>query len=164
MKLGEFDTALEHIQKDVIEQADTNPPVVRRLITKGFLLAMDCWLDENRHDYQAAVQRTTPWVDQIRPGEQTEPDWVALKLQLAKANRAWADQLQARDPRDPQIKGSREAARQLARQVSRTPRCRSGRSADAVGQHSGRRGRRGCGAEAGRDRRLTRRRAPPSMP
>jgi tetratricopeptide (TPR) repeat protein len=121
VKLGDFDKALKYVDDDVINQADINPPLVRKLITKGFLLAMDCWLLESRKEYPRAITRTTPWLSQIRPAEDNDPDWVTLKLQLAKANRAYADELQAKDPRDPQIKAARDEARKLAREVSRAP-------------------------------------------
>ena len=123
----------------------------RKLVTQGFLMAMDCWLHESRKEYAPAITHTAPWLSQIRPAEKTDPDWIMLELQLAKAYRAQAEQLQAADPRDPQIKAMREEARQLAREVARAPACKSGGSADPVRDHSGRCGRGGRGGEAGRE-------------
>lgn len=124
VKLNDLDKALQCVTKDVIDQAATSPPdkeVARKLVTQGFVLAMDCWLHESRQEYAQAVASTTPWVAQIRPAEETDADWIQLKLQLARANRAWAEVLQAKNPRDPQVAAARDAARQLARQVARAP-------------------------------------------
>ena len=119
-KLGDPDTAVKYLTESVLNQ-DENSPALRRLKTQALLLAMDVWMDQSRKDYPTAITRTTAWLDQIRPAEANEPDWVLLRLQLAKANSWYAQQLEETSPRDPLIKSSRDAARKLARAVSRIP-------------------------------------------
>ena len=120
IKAGDRVQSLQFLSEDVISQTD-NSPQVRKIKTQGLLLAMDCWMHESREEYGAAMAPARRWVDEIHPGEETDPDWLLLKLQLAKANRALADQLLAKDPRDPEIKTARDDARQLARAVARVP-------------------------------------------
>lgn len=124
VKAGELDKALKFTQEDVVDQWASEPPkerVSRDLVTQAFLLAMDCWLHESKKQYADSIARVSPWIAQIHPDEETDPNWIALKLQLAKANQAHAEALQAQNPRDPQIAAARDEARRLARQVARAP-------------------------------------------
>jgi tetratricopeptide (TPR) repeat protein len=120
IKLGDREKALQHLNEDVISQTD-NSPQVRTLKTRGLLLAMDCWMHDSRKEYAAAIAPAKTWLNDIRPAEENDPDWLLLKLRLAKANRAQADLLQANDPRDPLIKVARDDARRLARAVAKVP-------------------------------------------
>jgi hypothetical protein len=119
-KLGDCDQALVYLTEDILNQEDDSPPV-RRLKTRALLLAMECWLDDSRREYRQAIDRAEPWAGQIRPAEESDPDWTLLRLQLAKAHRAQADVVRERDAKDPMIKSSRDAARAWAQAVSRVP-------------------------------------------
>ncbi len=123
VKLGDREKALKCVEGDVIGWWSEPPKehVERMLITKAHLLALDCRLHESRKEYAEAIARATPWLGQMLPSEESEPDWVSFRLQLAKAYRARAEELQAKDPRDPGIKAARDEARQLARRVARVP-------------------------------------------
>ncbi|MHB8969026.1 MAG: hypothetical protein ACYC3X_02995 [Pirellulaceae bacterium] len=120
IKLGDREQALQQLNNDVVSQTDNSPPV-RKLKTQGFLLAMECWMHDSRKEYAAAIAPVTAWLDEVHPAEENDPDWLLLKLQLAKANLAHADLLQAKDPRDSQIKVARDDARGLARAVAKVP-------------------------------------------
>jgi tetratricopeptide (TPR) repeat protein len=119
-KLGDTDQALVCLTEDVLNQEDESPPV-RRLKTRALLLAIDCWLDESRRESRQVIERAEPWLKTMRPAEERDPDWVLLRLQVAKAHRSLAEQLRERDARDPGIRASRDAARNWAREVSRIP-------------------------------------------
>ncbi len=120
IKQGDLDKALQLVD-DILRREDASKPAARALMAQGFLLALECWMHESKREYATAVERTQPWVDQMHPGEETEPVWVSLQLQLAKAHVALADQLQASDSGNSQIKTSRDEARRLARAVTRVP-------------------------------------------
>ncbi len=122
VKLGEFDKALKYVDDDVINQADVNPPLGAQAHHQGVPVG-DGLLAARippgvRRGLSRAPRRGS--VRSARP-RTTIPTGCMLKLQLAKANRAYADQLQAKDPRDPQIKAARDEARKLARAVARMP-------------------------------------------
>lgn len=119
-KLGDIEQALVCVTEDVLNQEDESPPV-RRLKTRALLLAIDCWMDESRRELRQVIERGEPWLKTMRPAEDRDPDWVLLRLQVAKAHRALAEQWRERDARDPGIRASRDAARNWAREVSRIP-------------------------------------------
>ncbi|MHB8955764.1 MAG: hypothetical protein ACYC4U_22525 [Pirellulaceae bacterium] len=120
IKLGEREKALQYLSEDVLSQTD-NSPQVRKIKTQALLLAMECWMHDSLRNYAAAIVPAQAWLNEIHPGEETDPDWMRLTLQLSRAHQALAEQLQVTNPRDPQIKAARENARQLARTVARVP-------------------------------------------
>ncbi len=120
VKQGDCKTALSYLQDDLLGQTN-NQHAARQLKTQALLLAIDCWLGESTRDYAAAISRGTQWLETMRPAESKEDDWVQLRLALARANKRYADQLAKENPRDNLVKSSREAARRLARAVSRLP-------------------------------------------
>ncbi|MGM0488847.1 MAG: hypothetical protein ACQESR_19075 [Planctomycetota bacterium] len=117
-KLGDDDSALRYLTEDLLTLTD-NSPAARELKTEAMLLAMDFWMDDSRKDYATVIDQGQEWLDTIRPGEREKPDWIRLRLKLARAYKRYADQLAAESPRDDRIKSSRESARQLARAISR---------------------------------------------
>lgn len=117
-KLGDEETALEYLTKDLFPQIDDRP-AARQLKTKAMLLAMECWMDESRADYAKVIGQGQPWLKTIRPAEEEQPNWLLLRLQLARAYKRYAEQLSEKKPRDDRIKSSRDSARQLARTVAR---------------------------------------------
>ncbi len=119
-KLGDYDQALKYLTDDLLSETDTRP-APRQLKTESLLLAMDAWMQESKKDYASVISQATAWLDTQRPAEEENPDWILLRLKLARAHKLYADQLAEKDPRDDQIKVSREAARKLARAVSRMP-------------------------------------------
>lgn len=120
-KLGDDDTALGYLTDDLFTQTDENRPASRQLRTEALLLAMACWMDDAKKQYAKAISEGTKWLDTMRPAESEEPDWILLRLRLARANKLQADALAEQDPRDPLVLESRDAARRLARIVSRLP-------------------------------------------
>ncbi len=118
--LGDYETALKYLTEDLLGQTEDDP-VFRQIKTEAMLLAMDCWMQGPQKDYATAVSRAGAWLDTQRPAEEENPDWILLQLKLARAHKAFAEQLAQKNPRDNQIKESRDAARKLARVVSRLP-------------------------------------------
>ena len=131
----------------MIGQAAAGPPqedIERKLMTQGFLLGDGLLAARIAQGIRAGhyAVRRRGWT-RSDPAEKTDPDWIMLKLQLAKANRALADQLQAKDPRDPQIKKSRDEPRASWHATWPGAGQQPGGSAIPVGQYSGRCGRGG---------------------
>ena len=88
-KLGKFRDALG-FYAELLAQPDS-PEEFRVLKTKTMKLAMECWLDPSEKKYVEAIKRGTEWVDKARPTEDREPDWLYLRLMLAKAYKMEAE-------------------------------------------------------------------------
>jgi len=116
-KLGNYKDALSYFG-ELLDQPD-NPEEFRTLKTKTLLLAKDCWRDSKLN--AEAVNKLGPWVDSARPNESKEPDWLDLRLGLAKAQWAFAQDLKGTNPKDAQIKRFESDARKNAQFVSRIP-------------------------------------------
>jgi hypothetical protein len=114
-KLGNHKDALSYFG-ELLEQPD-NPEEFRTLKTKTLLLAKDSWQASKLN--AEAVKRLGAWVDGARPNETREPDWLELRLGLARAQWALAQDLRATNPKDPQIRRLESEARKNAQFVSR---------------------------------------------
>ena len=115
-KLGQLKEALGYFG-EILQQPDK--PAFREVKTTTLVLAMECWLDEKQKKYSEAVQQAENWVDDMRPNETGQPDWLKLRLQLAEAHLLYAKELAAKNPRDKQVRRSEIEARKLARDVAR---------------------------------------------
>jgi hypothetical protein len=115
-KLGKHKDALSYFG-ELLEQPD-NPEEFRTLKTKTLLLAKDSWRADKLN--AEAVKRLGAWLDGARPNETREPDWLELRLGLARAQWALAQDLRTANPKDPQIRRSESEARKNAQFVSRT--------------------------------------------
>lgn len=114
-KLGNHKDALSYFG-ELLEQPD-NPEEFRTLKTRTLLLAKDSWQASRLH--AEAVKRLGAWVDGARPNETREPEWLELRLALARAQWALAQDLRADNPKDPQIRRLESEARKNAQFVTR---------------------------------------------
>jgi hypothetical protein len=57
---------------------------LRPLKTKALRGAMECWLDPEVAQYEAARQRAEAWLKQQRPDERADDDWMMIKVMLAE--------------------------------------------------------------------------------
>lgn len=115
-KLGNHKDALSYFG-ELLEQPD-NPEEFRTLKTRTLLLAKDSWQASGLN--AEAVKRLGAWVDGARPNETREPEWLELRLALARAQWALAQDLRAANPKDPQIRRQESEARKNAQFVTRT--------------------------------------------
>ncbi len=127
-KLGDYEQALKYVTDDLLSQLPddqlSQPEALsstRLLKTEALLLAIDAWMQPSKRDYAQVIAQATSWLDRQRPDEEESPEWIQLQLKLAQTHTLRAGELFAQNPRDGQIKDSREAARKLARVVSRIP-------------------------------------------
>ena len=114
-KLGNHKDALSYFG-ELLEQPD-DAEEFRTLKTKTLLLAKDSWRDGKLN--AEAVKRLGDWVEGARPNEAREPDFLELRLALARAQWALAEDLKKANPKDPQIKRNESEARKNAQSVSR---------------------------------------------
>ena len=81
-QLGELRKALSDFE-DLLTLPD-GETVLRPLKTKALRGAMECWLDPKVQQYEAARQRAEAWLEQQRPNERGDDDWLAVAFLLAK--------------------------------------------------------------------------------
>lgn len=115
-KLGNHKDALSYFG-ELLGQPD-NPEEFRTLKTRTLLLAKDSWQANGLN--AEAVKRLGEWIDGARPNETREPEWLEMRLGLARAQWALAQDLKANNPKDPQIRRHESEARKNAQFVTRT--------------------------------------------
>jgi hypothetical protein len=82
-KLDKFRDALG-FYVELLDQPDS-PEEFRILKTKTLRLAMDCWLDPSQKKYFEAIRRGAEWTMKARPAEERDPDWLYIRLGVARA-------------------------------------------------------------------------------
>ncbi len=115
-KMRDFKEALSYYV-ELLDNPDS-PDAFRDLKTKVYLLAMDCWLDKSQNLYAKAIEEGSAWISKARPNEMRDPEWLTLRLALARAYIAHAESLKEGDP---QKRRSLKEASILARYVIRFP-------------------------------------------
>lgn len=90
-RMKDFKEALT-FYTDLLEQPD-EPDAFRAIKTKALLLAMDCWLDPTQKKFVEAITQGSSWLDKQRPNETSDPEWLTLRLLVAKAHKQHADSL-----------------------------------------------------------------------
>ena len=117
-KLGKYREALGFFV-ELLDQPDSPAPF-RRLKTETLQLAMECWLHKSQTKYVEAIRRGSEWVGKARADEDRHPDWLELRLMLARAYLLQADDLKKADsPNKRTINQSLNEARRLADVVAR---------------------------------------------
>ncbi|QDV71666.1 hypothetical protein Poly24_54050 [Rosistilla carotiformis] len=96
-RLGRLRDALGYYG-ELLDQPD-EPDAFRVLKTKTLRLAMECWLDNSQQKYLEAIKQGDRWIGLARPHEDREPDWLAIRLSLAKAYKMQADDAGESDKR-----------------------------------------------------------------
>ena len=92
------------------------------LKTEALQLALECWLDPSLKNYSEAIQRGSAWLGTVRDAEEREPEWLGLRLLLAKAYLAQSQELAATGETSKEARAAEQArseARQLAVFVSK---------------------------------------------
>lgn len=95
-RLGKLKDALGYYT-ELLDQPD-DPIEFRILKTKTLRLAMECWLHETQKKYLEAIKQADPWISKSRPQEDSDPDWQAIRMSLARAYVIQADAIKVDDP------------------------------------------------------------------
>jgi hypothetical protein len=116
-KVGDHKEALSYFT-ELLEEPDSADEV-RTLKTKVLLLAVKSWAADSQKKYAEAIAKGTAWLERVRPNETRESDWLDLRLQVARAMQAYAEELKSKDAK--QSAGHLAEARKLARFVANIP-------------------------------------------
>ena len=92
------------------------------LKTKTLRLAMESWLAPNEKKYMEAIKQASEWLAIVPRHNEREPDMLAIRLNLARAYKMQADDLETREPRDTRtIAVSIETGKKHAQFVANEP-------------------------------------------
>src|SRR5205823_9855356 len=69
--------------------------------------------------YPEVIDRPLKMIESARPGEERTEEMISMRLAVAKACKAYADQLKVKNPRDPQIRKLQSDGRKLVTYVTR---------------------------------------------
>ncbi len=117
--MGNFKEAMSYYEE--LLQNPEEPRDFHELRTKVMLLAVDCWMHDSQKKYSEVLVKAAPWVEKAYPSEMRSTEFQGLRLAVARANKAMADQIKVTKPKDPQIAQLMGDARKLAQFVARTP-------------------------------------------
>ena len=95
-KLKKHKEAMGFIVNDLLVQPD-NPEEFRALKLKATLLGMESWADQKQ--WAEAVQKSTAFLDSARPTEEGNPEMMELRVEAAKAIKAYRDELEKKTPK-----------------------------------------------------------------
>lgn len=109
-RLGKLQDALG-FYTELLDQPD-EPDEFRVLKTKTLRMALEAWLHPSEKKYVEAIRRGSDWVKKSRPTDDRDPEWLAIRLSLAKAYKMQADEAEEGDTRT--IKQSISEARTQA--------------------------------------------------
>ncbi len=122
-KIGDFDEAL--LRYDVLLANPNQPDAFLQLKKKVLTLAVDCWMAEGRNQHIKAITEITVVLSAVTRFQQKEPEWLYLRLVLAKAYKAQFDEWdKKKNPSDVKKKLAKQAleeARKLAIFVGEHP-------------------------------------------
>ena len=93
------------------------PEAFHTLKVKVMCLAVESWFAQSLH--LEIVGKAMPVIDSLRPGEDKEDDVMQMRLTVAKACKAYADEIKKTKPRDPQIKQLLTEGRKLVTFVTK---------------------------------------------
>lgn len=105
---------------ELLEQPD-RPEEFRILKAKAMQLAAPIWLASKPPLYQEAVKWLTPWLDNAKPAEARQADWLELRLALAEAQWGLAETAKKRKGGERQVGIWESDARKNALFVSKQP-------------------------------------------
>src|SRR4051794_5856684 len=93
------------------------PDAFRTLKLKVMALAVDSWMAQQL--YPEILDKAAPMIDKARPSEEKSDEMLGLRLAVGRACKAYADQLKAKTPRDPQIRKLLSDGRKYVTYVTR---------------------------------------------
>lgn len=112
--LGNLKEALTFYEELVAEM--NQPDAFRNVAAKATSSAIECWIDPSLKQYDTAIETGEKWMAAARPADNGNPDWLALRLMLARAYQA-----KAAETSDDDANSLIVSARKLGQLVSRFP-------------------------------------------
>ena len=112
--LGNPKEALTYYEELVTEM--NQPAAFRNVAAKATSSAIECWIDPALKQYDTAIETGEKWMAAARPADNNNPEWLALRLMLARAYQAKAAETSADD-----ANSLLASARKLGQLVSRFP-------------------------------------------
>ena len=100
-RLGKSKDALGFFS-ELLDQP-SEPESMLILKSKTLRLAMESWTSPAENKYMEAIKRGTTWFDESPRGKDREPDWLAIRLSLAKAYKMQADDAKRTEPVNQQL-------------------------------------------------------------
>ena len=86
--LGNLNEALTFYEELVAEM--NQPAAFRSVAAQATGSAIECWIDPALKQYDTAIETGEKWMAAARPADNSNPDWLALRLILARAYQAKA--------------------------------------------------------------------------
>lgn len=96
-----------------------NSDAFRMLKLKLMPLAAESWIAQQL--YPEVLDKAGKFVEEARPSEERTPEMLALRLAIGRAAKAYADQLKAKNPSDPQVRRLLAEGRRYVSYVTRFP-------------------------------------------
>ncbi|HEV7278794.1 MAG TPA: hypothetical protein VGN57_01170 [Pirellulaceae bacterium] len=112
LKMGRYADAIA-AAKEVLEQED---PGLRSIKIQALAVAAPAWNHESIKQYDETVNQVGAMLDTARPAEEREPDFLRMKLSLAKALKARAEA--SANPTSSDAKKDLRRAKAMSFQVS----------------------------------------------
>lgn len=113
-KLGKHKDALGYLN-ELLAQPDNSDLHDLRVLAVS--LAIDSWTNEKL--YKEIAEKAFPLVDKARPNEDRTDEFMEMRVKIARAFKAYADELKATAPRDPLIKQLMSNGRALVAYAAR---------------------------------------------
>jgi hypothetical protein len=116
-KLGKHKEASTFFN-ELLANPDT-PDAFHRLKLQVMPLAVDSWMEQKQ--YANVVDRPAKMIDAARPSEERSDEMLGMRLAVAKASKAYADQLKAKNSKDPEIRKTLTSGRKYVTYLTRFP-------------------------------------------
>lgn len=112
LKLGKYSDAIA-AAKEVLDQEDEQ---LRAIKIQALAVAAQCWNHESVKQYDETINQVGAMLDTARPAEEREPEFLRMKLALAKALKARAEA--SANPKSSDTQKDLRRAKTLSFQVS----------------------------------------------
>lgn len=96
-----------------------NSDAFRGLKLKLMPLAVESWMAQQL--YPEILDKAVKFIESARPSEERTPEMLAVRLAVGRAAKAYADQLKAKNPSDPQVRRLLAEGRRFVSYVTRFP-------------------------------------------
>lgn len=105
--LGKPKAALAFYEEHINEI--NQPEAVRNIAVQSTTRAIECWLDPGVEQFNRAIEIGNKWVNAAHQDDNSKPEWLALRMLLAKAYRAKAETIQGDQKSGLLANGRRQA-------------------------------------------------------
>ena len=95
------------------------PEAFRTLKTKVMALAVDSWYEQKL--YKELIEKASKTIDSARPAEDKTDELMLMRYTVARATKAYADELRKANPKDPLIKKYLTDGRTMLTYVTKFP-------------------------------------------